>query len=419
MDSTNKVEYIQKEIDSFEQDLSKITNEPLKYTDLFELKLQNKDNYDKILNSGLIEVLDNGTVKNVEIPRLANADLTPEIYSDLKLLKEGKSIVKEFSADTDINEAYKATSIGDVVEVGEQMYINDGKKLSKWNMTKEMFLKLFPPVDRFAFKQKKLGDCYLLSSISSVMRNKKASVTFYQSFEYDGKDVKVTVKAYENYNGSQTFTNGELSNLEKKQVEGCRGVQLYERTYAKVALREQDIVYPNTAEGNALMQRIEGGHCSQAVQEILGTKVINYDDAKSDMMIEKSISIPYKRNSASTVNVELEQFNSKGIQDILNNFKENQLNTSIALYLGDSKSMKTVIDYLANNHDIILNFGTKHSLEIWDILWKSHVYSIGGYDKSTGIVKVVDPHNNSNIKEIHIDELSKLTNTIYITNLAK
>ena len=419
MDSTNKVEFIQKEIDSFEQDLSKITNEPLKYTDLFELKLQNKERYERILNSGLIKALENGTVKNVKIPRLANADLSPEIYSDLKLLKEGKSIVKEFSADTDINEAYKATSIGDVVEVGKQMYINDGKKLSKWNMTKEMFLKLFPPVDRFTFKQKKLGDCYLLSSISSVMRNKKASVTFYQSFEYDGKDVKVTVKAYENYNGSQTFTNGELSNLEKKQVEGCRGVQLYERTYAKVALREQDIVYPNTAEGNALMQRIEGGHCSQAVQEILGTKVINYDDAKSDMMIEKSISIPYKRNSASTVNVELEQFNSKGIQDILNNFKENQPNTSIALYLGNSKNIKTVIDYLANNDNIILNFGTKHDLKLTDILKKQHAYSVCGYNKSTGIVKVVDPYNNSNIKEIHIDELSKLTDTIYITNLAK
>lgn len=419
MDSTNKVEFIQKEIDSFEQDLSKITNEPLKYIDLFALKLQNKERYERILNSGLIEALENGTVKNVKIPRLTNADLSPEIYSDLKLLKEGKSIVKEFSADTDINEAYKATSIGDVVEVGRQMYINDGKKLSKWNMTKEMFLKLFPPVDRFAFKQKKLGDCYLLSSISSVMRNKKASVTFYQSFEYDGKDVKVTVKAYEDYNGSQTFTNGELSNLGKKQVEGCRGVQLYERTYAKVALREQDIIYPNTAEGNALMQRIEGGRCSQAVQEILGTKVINYDDAKSDMMIENSISIPYKRNSASTVKVELEQFNSKGIQDILNNFKENQPNTSIALYLGNSKNIKTVIDYLANNDDIILNFGTKHDLKLTDILKKQHAYSVCGYNKSTGIVKVVDPYNNSNIKEIHIDELSKLTDTIYITNLAK
>ena len=419
MDSTNKVEFIQKEIDSFEQDLSKITNEPLKYTDLFELKPQNKERYERILNSGLIKALENGTVKNVKIPRLANADLSPEIYSDLKLLKEGKSIVKEFSADTDINEAYKATSIGDVVEVGKQMYINDGKKLSKWNMTKEMFLKLFPPVDRFAFKQKKLGDCYLLSSISSVMRNKKASVTFYQSFEYDGKDVKVTVKAYEDYNGSQTFTNGELSNLGKKQVEGCRGVQLYERTYAKVALREQDIIYPNTAEGNALMQRIEGGRCSQAVQEILGTKVINYDDAKSGMMIKNSISIPYKRNSASTVNVELEQFNSKGIQDILNNFKENQLNTSIALYLGNGKNIKTVIDYLANNDNIILNFGTKHDLKLTDILKKQHAYSVCGYNKSTGIVKVVDPYNNSNIKEIHIDELSKLTDTIYITNLTK
>lgn len=419
MDSTNKIEFIQKEIDSFEQDLSKITNEPLKYTDLFELKLQNKERYERILNSGLIKALENGTVKNVKIPRLANADLSPEIYSDLKLLKEGKSIIKEFSADTDIKEAYKATSIGDVVEVGKQMYINDGKKLSKWNMTKEMFLKLFPPVDRFAFKQKKLGDCYLLSSISSVMRNKKASVTFYQSFEYDGKDVKVTVKAYEDYNGSQTFTNGELSNLGKKQVEGCRGVQLYERTYAKVALREQDIIYPNTAESKALMQRIEGGNSSQAIQEILGTKAINYDDAKSDMMIEKSISIPYKRNSASTVNVELEQFNSKGIQDILNNFKENQPNTSIALYLGNSKNIKTVIDYLANNDNIILNFGTKHDLKLTDILKKQHAYSVCGYNKSTGIVKVVDPHNNSNIKEIHIDELSKLTNTIYITNLAK
>ena len=104
---------------------------------------------------------------------------------------------------------------------------------------------------------------------------------------------------------------------------------------------------------------------------------------------------------------------------ILNNFKENQPNTSIALYLGNNKNIKTVIDYLANNDDIILNFGSKHDLKLTDILKKQHAYSVCGYNKSTGIVKVVDPHNNSNIKEIHIDELSKLTDTIYITNLAK
>lgn len=443
MDIANKVEVVQKAIDSWEQDLSKITSDPFKYSDLLGLKLQNSEKYDRILNSGLIEALENGTVKNTSIvPKFANTDLTPEIYSDLKLLKEGKSIVKEFSADTDINKAYNDTSLGDIVEVGNQMYINDGEKLAKWNMTKEMFLKLFPPVDRYAFNQGDVGDCYLLSSISSVMRDKRASVKFYQSFEYDGKDVKVTVKAYEDFKGSQSFKNGELSDTGNNQVDGCKGVQLYERTYEKVALREykyitknrRDIIYPNTAENDALIQRIEGGNNAQTISEILGLRIegeglravrkkvgnkITTEYEGSEMMYYQTSAMPYTMKN-SIVQIEIDKLpNKSDIEEVLNNFTQNNPNTTIGLYLNKPESIKTVIDYLANDSDVMLNFGTKHVFapNAKVDLDSGHAYSIAGYDKTTGIVKMVNPHNNANIREIHIDELSKYVDKVYITNL--
>ena len=117
-------------------------------------------------------------------------------------------------------------------------FVHDGNSLVEWNMTKEKYLELFPPVLRFTSCQNTLGNCYFATSLFSSMEDRYARPNIYKSFELKGDDVVVTVKAYEDYNGSYTYKNGniELPTTED-YMSGCKGLQMYEQAYARTTLR--------------------------------------------------------------------------------------------------------------------------------------------------------------------------------------
>ena len=57
------------------------------------------------------------------------------------------------------------------------------------------------------------------------------------------KDVKVTVKAYEEYGGTHTFENGKLNDSEDSHLIACDGLKMYEEAYAN-ALKTFTEKYP-------------------------------------------------------------------------------------------------------------------------------------------------------------------------------
>lgn len=359
---------------------------------LIELKMNFPSQYQKLETSGILDYI-KSTGEPIAILKqiTEHANLSKEVLEDLKLWKEGKSIVPSFGAETSLQEAFAKTKTGDVVEVAGQMYINDGQELYRWNMTKDKYLELFPPVKRFATAQNSLGNCYFVASLNSIMKNPKARASLYKSFELNGNDVKVTIKAYEDFLGSTTFKNGLIElDQNKMHIQGCKGLQMFEQTYAQKALRKEveDITGSAMAENKQkLMSRLTSGYINDVMNEILG-------------LTHNETSIPRLPQELHKTSVRI--------------FGENMPST-----------LEQALKKFGDNPNYILGFGTinkpnsaaESALLLQYRLLSDHAYSITGFNAEKGIVTISNPHNCSLDFDIPLETLKKYIRQVYITAL--
>lgn len=376
------------------------TRTPFYYSGLIDMKINNPKMFNKIKESGLIERVERGQIPTKALRNLnKNSDLSDAVYADLKALKEGRSIVPEFKGIS-LKEAFQKTKVGDAVEVDGKMYINDGKKLIEWEMTKEKYLELFPPVSRFTTCQQAIGDCYFVTSLASSMENPYARVNLYKSFKQQGNDIIVTVKSYENYGGSNTFTDSKITLPdENTHIIGCKGLQMYEQTYAKAAFRfdEKDPtpILPKHTNPHTTMHRIEGGWAFEAMSEIHGIDYIPREDSRQNIKwvndvpdVETfSVGILHKPNDA-TAEVKLEEYITKYVKD-----------DSMVKFATISKKNSEAESSILPEFNLVSN----------------HAYSISGYDPKTKTVSISNPHNASIITKVPLATLSKYIAHIYIT----
>lgn len=389
---------------------------------LVDILVHDPKKYQRIINSGVLGMI-NANKLDVEILKRLNrnADFSNDIYNDLKLVKSGKSIVSEFPNGTDISQAFVKTKVGDVVEIGSKMYINDGAKLVEWKMTKAKYLELFPPVERFATVQNGTGDCYFISPLSHIMSNPNTRAEFYKSFEYDGKDVKVTIKAYEDYQGSYKFIGGKFNdNFNDRHAIGCQGVQMYERAYAKVALRTKGNKYAGTMGINDLMDRIDGGREDRAISEILG-----YDHSSkfhndiilgvNDFEIVNMKKIPY--TDPVTKEVTMKEITADNINQLLDNYDINNPKTPIVLEKLDINSLEALLIRAANSSDYMLDFGGHSDLLQYNIQ-STHAHSIVGYDAKTKTVKINQPTNFTLTTKVPLEKFYSALKDITYTKVS-
>ncbi len=380
---------LEKLIDLGHQDLSWRNRRTIK--SLLEVKANFPEKYTYLDQSGIFDYIKTtGEQISVLDHFNENAKLSEELLADLKLWKEGKSIVPTFSSATPLQTAFAKTKTGDVVEIGDKLYINDGNELYPWNMTKDKYLELFPPVKRFMTSQRALKDCYFVSSLNSIMRNPQARAQLYKSFEQSGNDIKFTINAYKDFDGVTTFKDSliKLDNS-NKHISGCKGLQMAEQAYAKKALRMEiyDITGAVSAENNQkLMSRIQNGYTNDAMHELLGLT-----------------------------------YNGTFIKEVPQDLHK----SAVRVYGGDMhKSLTETLNRFGNDSNYMLGFGTrpKSSAEAESVILKdyslvsSHAYSIVGYNPDKNIVTISNPHNSGLNFDIPVDTLAKYINNIYIAS---
>lgn len=407
---------------------------------LLDIKNSDAVKFERLKSSGILDLVKEGHIQAQSLGQLGiHSDLSPELYSDLALLKSGKSIVPEFVAGTDLRTAFEQTKLGDAVEVGNKMYLNNGSNLVEWNMTKKKYLELFPPVQRFATTQGAINDCYLIQTLGLSMHNPKARVEFLQSFSLKGDDVVVTVKGLEDYHGSKMFEGGNI-NLGSKHCIGCKGIQMYEQTYAAVALRASSPVdYPNIAPVDDIMQRVNGGQAAQTMADVFGKghiadilpKKIRY--SLDDPTIHHSTSysnisydlIPYKKGGKTLgINLNLQKLSNTKIH-VLDKFFVDYPNKSLALSGLDISTTETLLTHMANNDNYLISFGTspkkgaatESSLLAEYNIVSSHAYSILGYNEGTKMVKIGNPHAYGEVTEIPLETLHQYIRHLDILKL--
>lgn len=362
------------------QTANKLYTEALNRKGLIDIKLKDPAKYERLKESGILDMVDSGELDSSILKHLnVNSDLTPEVYADLEAVKNGESIIPEFKTGTTIPYAFSRTKVGDAVAIGDKMYINNGNNLVEWKMTKEKYLELFPPVKRFLTQQRALGDCYFVSSLTNSMYNPQARVGIYQSFEQNGNDISVTIKDYNEYGGTKTYKDSKIDlDNRRLHVAGAKGIQMYEQTYAKVALRDfrQDTT-PMTDDKDIVvtMQRIPGGQPSNAMTEMHSLGVTGY------------------------------------YNEVPNDFKTG----SIGIRNITQEKLATLLDRFSNQDNTLIGFNTnpkpnakaESTLDSKYNLVSSHAYIIRGYNQEKGTVIINNPHNSGTNTEVPIDVLAK------------
>ena len=398
---------------------------------LLDIKTSDPAKYQKIADSGIFELIKEGKVDAAALNQLnKNSDLSVDVYNDLALVKSGKSIVPEFSEGTDLKTAFEQTSTGDAVEVGNKMYINDGNTLVEWNMTKEKYLELFPPVQRFTTTQGALNNCHLIQTLGLAMHNPNARAQFLQSFELNGNDVVVTVKSLEDFNGSKTFTDGEIQLASKnKHLTGCKGLQMYEQTYSEKALREKEldpVADPDIASIDELMARANGGQAAQTMADVFGqghmvdlvSMKIKYtsEDAPRNTTPYSVVSLPViagKVNGETRFGNLNKQTTEEAKIHMFNRFFKDFPNKTVALKDLSMETTETLLQNTANNQEFMISFGTvaipgkgmeSNILSEYNLI-SSHAYSIVGYDTINKTVKIANPHSYAAVTEIPLATL--------------
>jgi hypothetical protein len=125
--------------------------------------------------------------------------MNESVVKDLQLLnrcheegiKPADVFVPKIASEAELKKNIK---IGDVFEIEgvENVCIKtkeDGFEYLK--VDKEMYMKLFPPVERFALVQSGIGDCYLVSTLDALYENPKTRHIVLSAFEQQGNDVLV------------------------------------------------------------------------------------------------------------------------------------------------------------------------------------------------------------------------------------
>ncbi len=331
-------------------------------------KLLDRIYFEKPFVKNSLQLLDN--------PNIFYSDLNTILHSTNENIasefsnQNYMSIVKNFPKGTSENEILEKTKESDVIQVGEQLYINEGDKLFKWNMTKEAFDKLFPPFKRFIANQGNVGDCYLVSVLIGLMNSPKGRNFLYKSFSQEGNDILCTIRAYKDYGGTKRFKNGELPEITTR-MDACKGLQMLEQTYNEVAILENAEVNHSEKEFLKNLDRICSGFMADALMDLTGAGKTNN--------IERNFK--HKVTKVNQINV---------------------TKSFLGKYVNDKKNCCFV-----NFVDNYCRLG---------ILGR-HAYILDSYDAEDNTVCLIDPHNSLEIKKLNYNYFITLLNALIICNL--
>lgn len=208
--------------------------------------MMKSDNRNSKATKGLVGLIEDGSVnKRCIYYSSRHSDIQPNMANDIKLMQQAKAtgkpvadlIVPKFA---DKNEAIQNAKVGDVYNVGDEknVYIKtDDENAKQLKFDKETYLKLFPPVERFAVGQSQIGDCYLVSTLDTLYQNPETRVKILDCFEQDGKDVKAKLPNREEVivaKDGKLLEQTKDNPQEKIYIKGAEGLRILEHLYAGV-----------------------------------------------------------------------------------------------------------------------------------------------------------------------------------------
>ena len=221
-----------------------------------------------------------------------NDNLAKDLDLVYEARKAGKSVEDAYVPNVKSQEeGNKTTKIGDVfkVENEEKIYVKtDENESRQLDMDKKMFIKLFPPAKRFTTQQRSIGDCYLVSTLGTLMNNDKARVALYEAFHQDGDDVTVKFK---NGYGEYKYKNAKVpkDRVEKYSLRGAEGIRILEDAYGldsvnKADVKFREIMADKIAQKREEVEKAPMDKKAEAMKSLKGhqQRLNDYLEAKAD-----------------------------------------------------------------------------------------------------------------------------------------
>lgn len=191
----------------------------------------------------LLQLVEDRKVRPDALLYLCNQGImSDEFESDLDLMYDthiNNKDLKEAFVPTlkSTDEGIKNRNVGDVfgVEGEEKIYIktseNDTKQL---DLSQTTYLKLFPPLERFAIYQGDAGNCYMLSTLDAINSNPETREKLLSCFHENGKNLDVSLP-----NSDYIFTMkknkmpDEIKNFREQYSMGAAGFKILEHVYGQ------------------------------------------------------------------------------------------------------------------------------------------------------------------------------------------
>lgn len=144
------------------------------------------------------------------------------------------NVNKEYISQFDnIKNAMNNCAVGDIFKTSEEngLFIKvDEKKYNKIKMDENMFVELFPQMQKFASFQKNSSDCYLIATINAILDNPSTSYIIYDCLEQDGEDIKIK---FPKGNYEYVYKNATPPKISSGLITGSKGIQLLEHAYGR------------------------------------------------------------------------------------------------------------------------------------------------------------------------------------------
>lgn len=357
------------------------------------VRVKAPDLYEKLKEKGILKLVAENTIPCEILKHLnKHTDLSTDVYKDAEKVLNNKPVIPEYPEKTNKKTILSKTRTGDVVSIGGKMYINDGKKLNRWNITGEKYLELFSPILRFTAKQARLGDCYFVAVIDNMMSKPEFRIKLYEMFSQEGDDIILHLKGLDTYKYKNKirFKNGEIEQFpHKRQIQNTKGLQMLEFAYAECALRERtyDII-PHDAPMTVKINRLKAGQEHKVMAELLGLEILSGDDIEL--------------NELDDLKGEAVRFNIK---------KFSQTPEEILRKVGQLTDKEGFISTLSTISDSNTGSGEKLLNKEYEIVSK-HAYEIKYYDETDDTICIKNPWNCAAEIKIPVSVLAQYVNTI-------
>ena len=196
---------------------------------ILQAQYNNPERYEDIMNLYKLH-------KEGKAPKYVLQTLFPEstfhhlLKSDMQKLLRGENYYPQLESLSE--NLISKLETGEAFSVGKDMFVKTAQGYEKLKIDVQTYEKLFPPIERYALAQGPLGNCHLMATMDSIIKNPEGRIEFYKMFEQTKNGVKCTIAGYKD--GGIVYNFVDLAQLYgENNLRGSLGHKMIEYTYAK------------------------------------------------------------------------------------------------------------------------------------------------------------------------------------------